>query len=319
MGLGGKDVTSEDYVCTLPESLRKVALEELREDDSIRQQSLDQMREWINKNSAIKTCRKDAPFLLRFLRTKKFSVPLACEMLERYLMIRQLYPQWFRNLDSDDNDLAQLVDSGYIVPLPQKHNGKTVIFTCAEKFDPYKFTAASMIRIHSLVAEVLMDDEENQVNGYVYVNDIGGFQLGHISLWSLKDIRNVIRCVQNSSPMRHKESHFVNVSPNAAKLVEFGLTVLSEKLKNRTFIHKSVTDLHERISPSILPKEYGGVVPLADMINAFKSKIQDCRKKILALDDLHIEIDERNCALIDEMNEELGVGIEGSFKKLQVD
>lgn len=318
MGLGGKD-TSDDYVCKLSESLRKVALEELREDDTIRQQSLDQMREWINKHAAIKTCRTDAQFLLRFLRTKKFSVPLACEMLERYLTIRQLYPHWFRNLDSEDDDLSRLIDSGYIVPLTEKHNGKTVIFTCAEKFDPYKFTAASMIRIHSLIAEVVMDDEENQVNGYVYINDIGGFQLGHISLWSLKDIRNVIRCVQNSSPMRHKESHFVNVSSNAAKLVEFGLTVLSEKLKNRTFIHKSVNELHERISPKILPKEYGGEVPLAEMIEKFKAKVQDCRKKILGLDDMYIEIDERNCALIEEMNEELGVGLEGSFRQLQVD
>ncbi|KAF5275221.1 hypothetical protein FQR65_LT04255 [Abscondita terminalis] len=317
--MGGKDVISEEYVCTLSENLKKTALDELREDDSSRQQSLDQMREWISKHPSIKTCRTDAQFLLRFLRTKKFSVPLACEMLERYLTIRQLYPQWFRNLDSEDNDLTELVNSGYLVPLLEKHKGRTVIFTCAEKFDPYKFTAANMIRMHSLIAESLMDDEENQINGYVYINDVGGFQMGHISLWSLKDVRNVVRCVQNSSPMRHKESHFVNVSPHAAKLVEFSLSILSEKLKNRTFMHKSVNDLHDKIDPKILPKEYGGEVPLADMIEGLRAKVKENRKKILALDDMYIEIDERNCKLIEEMNEELGVGIEGSFKKLQVD
>lgn len=58
MGLGGQDSTIQDhYVCELPESSRKLALDELREDDFVRQQSLDQMREWINKNSNIKKCR----------------------------------------------------------------------------------------------------------------------------------------------------------------------------------------------------------------------------------------------------------------------
>ncbi|KAF5274400.1 hypothetical protein FQA39_LY07280 [Lamprigera yunnana] len=319
MGFGGTDVVTENYVCSLPDSLQKTALVELREDDNIRQQSLEQIKEWILKHPSIKSCRTDPQFLLRFLRTKKFSVPLACEMLERYLTIRQLYPQWFRNLDSEDSDLTELINSGYLVPLIEKHNGKTVMFTCAERFDPYKFTAANMIKVHSLIAESLMDDEENQINGYVYVNDVGGFQMGHISLWSLKDVRNVVRCVQNSSPMRHKESHFVNLSPHAAKLVEFTLTILSEKLKNRTFMHKNSSDLQDKIDPKILPKEYGGSVPLAEMIEKLKIKLKENRKKILALDDMYIEIDERNCSLIDEMNEELGVGIEGTFKKLQVD
>lgn len=96
------------------------------------------------------------------------------------------------------------------------------------------------------------------------------------------------------------------------------------QFSNRTLmiifqIHKSVNELHERINPKILPKEYGGEVPLADMIQQFKNKLKECREEILDLDDMHIEIDEKNCKLLAEMNEELGVGLEGSFKKLQVD
>lgn len=253
------------------------------------------------------------------MRTKKFSVPLACEMLERYLMIRQLYPQWFKNLDYKEPDLQALIDSGYIVPLPERHDGKLVIFSNAEKFDPYKFTAAHMVKIHSLVTETLMDDELNQVNGYVYVNDVAGFQMGHISLWSLKDIRNIVRCIQNSSPMRHKENHLLNVTGGLAKMVEFSISVMTDKLRKRTFVDKSLQDLHDKIDPKILPREYGGVMPMAEMIDKFKLKLKENRDRLLALDEMHIEIDENNCQLITEMNEELGMGIEGSFKKLQVD
>lgn len=117
-------------------------------------------------------------------------------MLERYLIIRQLYPNWFRNLDCDDPDLAEIINAGYLVPLLQRDDGKMVLFSCAGKFDPHKFTSAHMARVHSLVTESLMDDEINQVNGYNYINDESGFQMAHISLWSLTDIRNILRCIQ---------------------------------------------------------------------------------------------------------------------------
>lgn len=138
----------------------------------------------------------DAPFLLRFLRTKKFSVPLACEMLERYLIIRQIYPKWFRNLDCEDKELQEIINAGYLVPLLERDNGRKVVLSNVGNFDPHKYTAAHMTRVHSLISEALMDDEVNQVHGYTYVNDEGGFQMAHLSVWSLTDIRNILRCVQ---------------------------------------------------------------------------------------------------------------------------
>lgn len=69
----------------------------------------------------------------------------------------------------------------------------------------------------------------------------------------------------------------------------------------------------------ILPKEYGGEVPLAEMVQKLKAKLKAQREQVLALDDMYIEIDEKNCPLVSEMNEELGMGLEGSFKKLIVD
>lgn len=119
-------------------------------------------------------------------------------MLERYLIIRQIYPKWFRNLDCEDEELADIINSGYLVPMLERDGGKLVMFSIAGNFDPHKYTAAHMARVHSLVTESLMDDELNQVHGYTYVNDEAGFQMAHISLWSLTDIRNMLRCIQVS-------------------------------------------------------------------------------------------------------------------------
>lgn len=202
----------DPYVCNLSAQTKKVAKEELREDDNIRTQALAQFREWLAKHPHIKKCRTDAVFLLRFLRTKKFSVPAACEMLEKYLTIRQLYPQWFQNLDIEDKDLNGIIDSGYLVPLPERDElGRQVILTCASRFDPYRFTSSQMTRAHSLMTEAYLDDEESQVAGYTHINDEEGLSMGHLSLWSLTEIRNIIKCIQVS--LVHKLSttlHYAN-------------------------------------------------------------------------------------------------------------
>lgn len=95
-----------------------------------------------------------------------------------------------------------------------------------------------MARTHSIVVEALMDEEENQVKGYTHLNDESGLTMGHISAWSLTDIRNMLRCIQNTTPMRHKETHLMNIPTCATKVVEFAVSLLNEKLKSR--IHVSL-------------------------------------------------------------------------------
>jgi len=56
MGAGGHQ-ENDTYVCSLPEEEKKRAFEELREDDNIREQSLQQVRDWIAKHPNIKKCR----------------------------------------------------------------------------------------------------------------------------------------------------------------------------------------------------------------------------------------------------------------------
>ncbi|XP_076669057.1 clavesin-2 isoform X2 [Andrena cerasifolii] len=312
-----KSRVEDDYGRTLSEDTRTIARVELREDDTTKDQALDQFRCWIQKHPAIKRCRTDAPFLLRFLRTKKFSLPMAEEMLERYLTIRQLYPNWFQNLDIEDPDIEAIIDAGYLIPLVERdRHGRRVILSCAGRFDPYKYTSAQMARAHSLVVEGLMDDEENQVRGYTHINDESGLTMGHLSAWSLTDIRNMLRCIQNSTPIRHKETHFVNIPSCANKIIEFAVSLLNEKLRARISVHKNLQELKDAIDPRILPREYGGVIPLSEMIAAFKNTLKERRDRIKALDDMYIEVSSTNCHF--PSNDDLN-GIPGSFRKLEVD
>jgi len=94
-----------------------------------------------------------------------------------------------------------------------------------------------MIRVHSMLVEAILDDEKSQIHGYTYLNDEAGLTMGHFSTWSFTDIRNIVRCIQSSTPMRHKETHLINVPNSVAKIFEFGISLLSDKLKSRIMVN----------------------------------------------------------------------------------
>ncbi|XP_071448806.1 clavesin-1 [Hetaerina americana] len=322
----GKEAEST-YEWKISEDLRSVAQTELREDDATREAALEQLRNWIHTHPLIKTCRTDSLFLLRFLRTKKFSIPQTQEILERYLTIRQAYPVWFRGLSVDDKVVNDILDSGYLVPLPQRDkNGHKVILSSPGRLDSYKYSATDVIRTHSVVVEVLMDEEESQIKGFVYINDESGLQMSHLSMWSFSELRRITKCIQNSTPMRHKETHFINIPSFANKLIEFVISILSDKLKKRVKFHNSMEELKEHIDPKILPKEYGGVTPISDMIAEFKKMMVKHRDSVQSLDDMNITLAKDSKGIVAALgdladDEDLDVitGISGSFRKLEVD
>ncbi|KAH0535828.1 clavesin-2-like [Cotesia glomerata] len=304
-----------DYKCTLSKETQAIALEELREDENMRNQALEQFRAWILKHPSIKHCRTDPEFLLRFLRTNKFSLLMAQDMLKRYLQARQLSSDWFQNLDIDDPAVEAIIDSGYIFPLPEKdQHGRRVIMSCIGQFDPNKYTGSQMMRAQTLAFEAVIGDEENQVRGYTYVYDFSGLTMSHLSLLSVMEIRKLVSWIQNGIPMQQKMAHLFNVPKNATKIIDFSMSLLNDKFKDSIAVYKNMEKLKKVIDPKILPKEYGGDVPIADMIVAFKEKLREKREELKALDDMHIEIspEERKSLLTD-----ISEGVSGSFRKLE--
>lgn len=138
---------SENYEFCLSDELKVMTETELRETCATRDFALQALRDWIEANPRIAASRMgkftmnllfsstlpylyrtiamfldenipsfifqnlDANFLLRFLRAKKFSVPITCEGIERYLLLRQSY-EFFSNLDMSLPTMKILLDAG---------------------------------------------------------------------------------------------------------------------------------------------------------------------------------------------------------------
>lgn len=83
---------------------------------------------WVALKVTYKFLFLDAKFLLRFLRSKKFSVTQAQLALERYLLLRQSYGVIFSNLDLRIPMMEDLTDRGYLFACPKRDSkGRRVV------------------------------------------------------------------------------------------------------------------------------------------------------------------------------------------------
>lgn len=135
---GGSDKPDMEHENELgmSESVQKIARKELREDKSARDQCTQQMREWLKKTDDVENVRTDDAFLLRFLRAKKFSVPMAQQLLLKYLNLRKVFPDMAANLDFLGEPMNRVFSKGYLVvsPIRDEFGRRVLIATAGESF-----------------------------------------------------------------------------------------------------------------------------------------------------------------------------------------
>uniref|UniRef100_A0A8W7Q2A4 CRAL/TRIO N-terminal domain-containing protein n=1 Tax=Anopheles coluzzii TaxID=1518534 RepID=A0A8W7Q2A4_ANOCL len=189
MKKGTKAITKADaYRFTLSDELRLIAKEELRETQATRDHALQMLREWAEKNPRIVKIRMDANFFLKFLRAKKFQIPVVQENIERYVLLKNAFEGAFKNLDCRLPKMAKLIDQGYMFALPERdREGRRVIFYRPGVFDLREYTNADMLKIHGICYETLMADEENQIRGFIHAGVGTGIGLPYLTLFTIKE------------------------------------------------------------------------------------------------------------------------------------
>lgn len=116
------------------EAVEQIARKELREDRMAREQCTQQMRDWLAKCEDVGNVRTDDDFLLRFLRVKKYSVPMSQQMLLKYLNLRLVFPEFTTRLDYTAEPMNRVFANGYLVvsPIRDQHGRRVMIITAGE-------------------------------------------------------------------------------------------------------------------------------------------------------------------------------------------
>ncbi|XP_067646252.1 clavesin-2 isoform X2 [Eurosta solidaginis] len=313
----------------LPDEVLKIAKLELREEKCAREQSLEQLRNWILKNEDLREVRLDEQFLLRFLRCKKYSVPMAQQTLLKYLNVRRTFPHMYAQLDCLEPKLSEVLSSGYIFATPKRDkNGRRVVIINAKGFNPKLYDSSYQARAHFITYECLMEDQATQICGLVHVGDFSGVTTAHITNWNPTEFARVFKWSEQSLPMRHKEIHLVNVPATLKWLIDFVKGRVSTKIRQRLNVYTNDKELTKLVDPECLPQELGGHMPMKAMVELWKEELAAKRETILNLDKIALLSDRgimrKNNSNVDKNSNNINFvsqmeSIEGSFRKLEFD
>ncbi|XP_011407469.1 PREDICTED: retinaldehyde-binding protein 1-like [Amphimedon queenslandica] len=257
------------------ETLEK-ARRELNEDPDTREQAIADFRAAIEEKEndpeleGVIFERKDSPFLLRFLRAKKFDQSRSFSLYIKYHTIRRDNGKIFTEDDLSAN-LSYILSSGALYVLNGRTwNGEKVVCIRPEKWDMEQDPAERMIRTVLLILDKLLEDEETQVHGIRVFEYFQGIEFGQ--LWKFSQTEAVkngtfVKILQDSTPIRLKGVHFLFQPWYISLVLTIVKPFMKEKLRQRLHIHGTdFTELHSLMDTSLLPPELNGTGPLESFI-----------------------------------------------------
>jgi retinaldehyde-binding protein 1 len=244
------------------ETLEK-ARRELREDPDRRAEAVEELRAKIAEAKSdpeyegVEFSRDDGPFLLRFLRARKFYVDRATLLYCNYYKFRHKYAHLLG--DMHPRAVDHVLRSGVMgVTDLRRRDGSVAIQLCPARLDSDTVPFKTMI----LLLEKLIEDEENQVHGFTIINN--ELDLSFSTIFKLSQTEQVRKGVfpellQDSFPGRFKGMHLVNQPWYISLVLGIIRPFMKQKMRDRLFLHGTdYTSMYEHFDPELLPPSLGG-------------------------------------------------------------
>lgn len=156
--------------------------------------------------------------------------------------------------------------------------------------------------------------------------------LAHLTLFTPKEAYKIGKNLEKLLPMRHKQIHGLKVLPSIKFAVDFALSKMTPKMKQRVFLHQKVEDV--TVDKRLLPAEYGGEMPMREMIDAFIKEVEAKRELLLGNDSMSVHLHlypqdvregsvkslNKSIEKVSSENQKIDfLGVQGSFRKLEID
>ncbi|XP_060532801.1 uncharacterized protein LOC132705874 [Cylas formicarius] len=294
---------------------KRAVLEEFDTTDEQFEENVKLMREWLEKSEHLPKENNDNKLKVSLLNNK-MSLEKAKQCLEGYYRVRTTYSEeFFDKLLPNTEIYKQAKPLTITVPLP-KLTPDLCRITVFRFNDPQG--NASDAFLYSIMALMMAEIRVAQdcFASNIILVDMTGFTWKNMVKYT-PSIYNKLLNILHSINLRIKAIHIVNLSPLIDQLMRLFQALLPLKLQNRIQTHHNFDTLHQHIPKECLPVNYDGklksVEELYDEWCQQLEEMEDTFKKLLtAKATKKLELDESSQA-------NLGLGVDGSFKKLAID
>ncbi|KAI5641591.1 CRAL/TRIO domain-containing protein [Phthorimaea operculella] len=305
----------------LTASLQKRAEKEIDEIPKRVTSDVLALREWLNKQPHLQAVKPSDQWLVAFLRGCKFSLERSKEKFDMYYTLRTVVPEFFANRDPMDNKIQEILKLGVFLPVRRVKDEDSTRVTIMRLgvYDPTKFHLADIIKVALMVTEILMLEDDNlTIMGEDIIVDMKDLGMSVLTQWTPALAKKAITCFEKALPVRIKGNHILNTPPGFETAFTIFKTFLGEKMKKRVHVHnQNYNNLHKVVPKSVLPVEYeGDDGSIEELRDYWKEKVENYREWFIKEEEARSDESKRPGTPKNSSNL---FGVEGSFRKLEVD
>ncbi|XP_046964463.1 clavesin-1-like isoform X2 [Vanessa cardui] len=290
---------------------------EYEKNSDISREDIEKLREWLKTQPHLpEEYITDLDLLLVYFCCEK-SAEVSKQVLDLHFTLRTLLTVWFKDREVDKKVMNAL-NTALIAPLPEPTvNGYKAVYCRLIDEDPKRYMFGDIIRAFMMVFD-LLQYEEGTWPGFVLLLDMDLASVGHLARIDISLLKQVLFFHQECMLIKLKELHFLNAPYFMDKVMMMLKPFMKKSLMDIIKVHERGSDsLYKYVQKNSFPKESGG-------------KYKD---NITLRDEIIRRLENNKQFFTDEsrrrVNESLRpsgrktieglFGIEGSFKKLDID
>ncbi|VVC40270.1 Cellular retinaldehyde binding/alpha-tocopherol transport,CRAL/TRIO, N-terminal domain,CRAL-TRIO lipid [Cinara cedri] len=276
------------------------------------------LMEWMRKQSHLPDPEVDERRIRLFLILCKNSLERTKEALDQYYTIKSTVPEFFANRDPTKPELLNSMKTSLFIPLPKlTPEGYRISLSRLRTSEVDNFEFADYVKVNFMSIDIRVS-KIDFFKKEIFIFDLDKFTMSHLAA-ILPQIKNFIYCATTAYPLRIQQVHIINMPSYAQSMVNMVLGFLKKKIASRIMIHNSVADLKKHVNIDILPLDYGGTFPKTSEEITEEWKDELIKHKDWFLAQNSVVCDETRRAKKPNVKVNALAGVEGSFRKLEVD
>ncbi|KYN13837.1 PREDICTED: alpha-tocopherol transfer protein-like [Trachymyrmex cornetzi] len=291
--------------------------EELKKNPELKESDIQILRKWSNKQTHLPKM-SDSELVL-FLHSNYYQLEPTKTTIDTFFTVRTHVPEFFCNRDLINDKEVKKATKTVTTQILEgiTREGHKIIYGRLIDSEPSHFVFTDAIKLLFMTIDLWLY-MEGTCNGHVLIIDMKNISLGHVARLSPMTLKKFFYYLQEGLPVRLKGFHLINVTPVVDIIFNMIKPFMKKQLMDMFHMHTTNDTLEKFVSLEVLPNEVGGQAGLMQ-------KLHDKQMKKLADHVAWFQKDEAN----HRVNESLRLdkakiatdlfGVEGSFKKLEID
>ncbi|XP_046964073.1 clavesin-1-like [Vanessa cardui] len=246
------------------------------------------------------------------------SSEVSKQVLDLHFTLKTLFTNLFHNRVVDER-LLKTLNVVLVMPLQMRsYNNHYIVYHRLIDYDTKNFVFSDIIRAVLMLMD-LRQYEDGTWPGFIILIDLSGVSLSHITKLDLQTVQQLLYYLQEAMLVKLKGLHFMNAPSYVDKLLMVIKPFLKKELMNQLCIHQVGSNTIEKFMPiEALPKDAGG------QYKTFEEAKKYTIEKVLANKDFFVN--ENKKRVVESLRPgkpktitDIFGGVEGSFKKLEID